>query len=349
MNPYTEAPNHAFWSRAVSRVATSDVDPVCSPSFRITADTKVGTAGSCFAQHIARHMRRLGLQPFITEWPHAELRQWAEHFHYGIYSARYGNLYTARQASQLFLRAFGLFTPSEAPWRGRQGEYIDPFRPLIPEGFATLREFERDRERHFVAVRQLFRELDVFVFTLGLTEAWLSRDDGAVFPACPGTAAGIWDESRYRFHNFSVTDTVADLEKLIKAIRGVNQKAKFILTVSPVPLVATATGGHVLPSTIYSKSVLRVAAQEIADQHDGIDYFPSYEIITGPHADGYFEGDRRSVSEIGIAHVMRVFAKHYLQEANEFAQTSPQPAPGEAAGAGMQVICDEMYNDLRGP
>jgi hypothetical protein len=40
---------------------------------------------------------------------------------------------------------------------------------------------------------------------------------------------------------------------------------RIVLTVSPVPLVATVTGSHVVPATIYSKSVLRIAAQEIAE------------------------------------------------------------------------------------
>jgi hypothetical protein len=348
MNPYRAAPDHAFWSRAMTRVPADDVDPVSEPSFQIGATTKVGTAGSCFAQHIANHMRKLGMQPFVTEQPHDAVADVAERYHYGVYSARYGNLYTARQALQLFDRAFGHFVPVEPAWRGKNGEYIDPFRPLIPGGFATPREFERDRERHFAAVRRLFVELDVFVFTLGLTEAWLSREDGAVFPSCPGTAAGVWDENRYIFHNFSTTETAEDLRALIAAIRGVNPRAKFILTVSPVPLVATATGGHVLPSTVYSKSVLRVAAQETADRHRGVDYFPSYEVITGPHAQGYFAEDRRNVSDAGVAHVMRLFARHYLGGAHRMVleQTAPQPAEPESVNRSqVELICDEMYND----
>jgi hypothetical protein len=347
MNPYRKAPDHSFWSRAVASVPAAEVDPVCSPSFRITADTKVGTAGSCFAQHIANHMRRLGLEPFVTESPHPEVSQWAEHYHYGVYSARYGNLYTARQALQLLHRAFGEFVPTEPPWRGPRGEYIDPFRPLIPEGFASLRELERDHERHFDAVRRLFRELDVFVFTLGLTEAWLSREDGAVFPSCPGTAAGEWDADRYAFKNFSTIETRADLGELIAQIRAINPNARFILTVSPVPLVATATGGHVLPATTYSKSVLRVAAQEIAETTAGVDYFPSYEIITGPQARGaYFADDLRSVTPAGVEHVMRVFARHYLTDRPaEIATAAAPPAAADLARAAMQVICDEMYNE----
>jgi len=31
---------------------------------------------------------------------------------------------------------------------------------------------------------------DLFVFTLGLTEAWLNARDGTVYPMCPGTIRG---------------------------------------------------------------------------------------------------------------------------------------------------------------
>src|SRR5689334_16646909 len=41
--------------------------------------------------------------------------------------------------------------------------------------------------------------------------------------------------------------------------RELNAKVKLILTVSPVPLVATATHEHVLLASTFSKSVLRTA------------------------------------------------------------------------------------------
>ena len=79
-----------------------------------------------------------------------------------------------------------------------------------------------------------------------------------------------------------------------------------------MPLVATAEDRSVLVSTTYSKSVLRVAAEEVARGCDYVAYFPSYEIITGAYnRGGYFAEDLRSVTEAGVAHVMRLFMKHY--------------------------------------
>jgi len=77
---------------------------------------------------------------------------------------------------------------------------------------------------------------------------------------------------------------------------------------APVPLVATATDRHVLLASTYSKSVLRVACEEVERQCRHVTYFPAYELVTGPQApDDFFDPDRRNVSRKGIDHVMETF------------------------------------------
>ncbi|WP_428660504.1 GSCFA domain-containing protein [Reyranella sp.] len=46
---------------------------------------------------------------------------------------------------------------------------------------------------------------------------------------------------------------------------------RFLLTVSPVPLKASASQNHVLAATTYSKSVLRAVAGQLADTYDDVD------------------------------------------------------------------------------
>ena len=72
-HPYTALPDHRHWARAVAGPAAHDpalVDPVVRPAFRIARDARIATAGSCFAQHVARHLRRHGVNPFVTEPAH---------------------------------------------------------------------------------------------------------------------------------------------------------------------------------------------------------------------------------------------------------------------------------------
>ncbi|BBL73629.1 GSCFA domain-containing protein [Methylomagnum ishizawai] len=327
-HPYVGLPDSAYWKQSVGDPAPGEVDPVTEVRFKIKPEDKVATAGSCFAQHISKRLRGGGFNFFVTEAPATDDEASRARGFYD-FSARYGNVYTARQLVQLFDRAFGFFTPIEPVWRRDNTSFCDPFRPRIePDGFPARKAVRAEMENHLKAVRRLFLELDVLVFTLGLTECWISRLDGAAYPMAPGVAGGVYDPDQYAFVNFGVAEVVADLKRFFEQLRLVNPKARAILTVSPVPLMATRSGQHVLAATTYSKSVLRVAAEETTRIFDHVYYFPSYEIITGPHAaGGYYGPDRRSVLDAGVDHVMRVFMSRLTESAAPAPQrTGPAPA-----------------------
>ena len=352
-HPYKSLPDKAFWKRSVAAPAPADVDPVGVFDLQIFPETKVATAGSCFAQHIARHLRNSGFQYYVAEKGHPILPPAVlEKHHYGTFSARYGNIYTARQLLQLFQRAYGRFQPLEDAWLESDGAVLDPFRPTVqPRGFISVAEMHADRSQHLSAVRQMFESLDVFVFTLGLTECWRSLADGAVFPLCPGVEGGQFDPERYGFHNQDVAEVTADMVQFIEGLRQVNPNAKIVLTVSPVPLMATADpGAHVLPATSYSKSVLRVAAEALRHKFAHVHYFPSYEIITGSFSRGrYFAQDLRNVTEEGVSHVMRLFLQHATGGAVEGASSSKAAEVEDdyiaRSEALVEVECDEIALD----
>jgi hypothetical protein len=331
-NPYSQLPDHRFWRRAITNVAPDDVDPVTSTPFQITLSDKVATAGSCFAQHLSRMLVEHGFHFLVTE---AAPPDSADQENYGIFSAASGNIYTVRQLLQLFNRAYGVFRPVDKAWTRADGLLIDPFRPQIRKsGYSTAKELETDRSRHLGCVRRVFEECDVFVFTLGLTEGWISEADGAVFPLAPGVVGS--GHGRYRFENFSVESMVADLTAFIDRLRTVNRSARVILTVSPVPLIATYEKHHVLVSTTYSKAALRVVADLVSRCRDDVAYFPSYEIITGSHTRGrYFEADLRTVTAAGVAQVMKVFARHFLGTG---ARPVVSPLMDESAGPAIDML-----------
>jgi hypothetical protein len=137
------------------------------------------------------------------------------------------------------------------------------------------------------------------------------------------------------------------LQGFIERLRSVNPRARVLLTVSPVPLAATASAQHVLPATIYSKSVLRVAAQEVCEELADVFYFPSYEIITGPQARGrFYAEDLREVTEEGVSHVMAMVLRHTAG----IEPGTPVDAPREAGvspdvAAWVETMCDEAMLD----
>jgi GSCFA family. len=320
-HPYKGAPAHTSWRRSVANLPPRQVDPVVDLGITIDRNTKVATAGSCFAQHIARCLRESGFNYYVAETGHPVLPDNVRSANnYGMFSARYGNIYTARQLLQLFERAYGMFQPREDCWQVAADVFLDPFRPTAqPGGFISEAEMRLDRTQHLACVRRMFTKLDVFVFTLGLTECWVSRHDGAVFPVCPGVAGGSFDPDRHEFSNETVDDVVGEMSSFLAHLAGANPAAQVILTVSPVPLAATARyDQHVLTATTYSKSVLRVAAEMLTGRFDHVHYFPSYEIITGAFSRGdYYADDLRNVLERGVSHVMDLFMKHAAAEPSE--------------------------------
>lgn len=344
-NPYRNLPKYHFWRESVASVPAADLDPVINPKFRIAPTERVATAGSCFAQHIARTLKQNGFNYFVSESaPSGCDASIALKRNFGVFSARYGNIYTVRQLWQLIRRMQGAFVPEEQNgWLRKDGRLIDPFRPQIePEGFADTSALIESREMHFAATRQMFAEMDVLVFTLGLTEGWQSRHDGAVFPLAPGVAGGEMDFARYDFVNFGYQEICDDLDRIIDFLKVENPKCRLMLTVSPVPLIATYEPRHALVATTYSKSVLRAAAETASRAHIHVEYFPSYEIITGAYNHGaYYDDDLRTVKDEGVNHVMRMFMKHYAGGQGMIPVISATEQEDRRKAALFNIVCEE--------
>lgn len=339
--PYDGLPTDFYWKDAFRDPALTDLDPQGRVKFQLRPDSWIASAGSCFARRIAGDLRAFGFSYVVEEagpsWLDEQTRR---AYHYGLYSARYGDVLTALQFEQLLLRALARFSPQEEYWTSRKGAFLDPFRPLIqPGGFASVEELNYDRRAHLEAVVKAIERSDVFIFTLGLTEAWVDRRDGAVYPVAPGRGRGTFDPDRVEFQNFTATQTAQAIERAFALLREVNPKIQLVLTVSPVPLAATYAGPHVLRATIYSKSALRVAAETAYSAHDDIDYFASYEIAT---ANGFrapfFDETGRSVTEAGVATVMRSFFLNYFGLDRDKLTAVAEAAPPETESV---EPCDE--------
>ncbi|MBU0620474.1 MAG: GSCFA domain-containing protein [Gammaproteobacteria bacterium] len=328
-----------FWPKAMSAPAPGHIDPVTVAKV-ISPQDSVATMGSCFAQHLAKHISKSGLDYFVAEQaPAGMTEKEAQEKNYGVFSARYGNIYTVRQAVQLFDRSFGNFQPVERAWERPDGRWVDAFRPQIePDGFESPEEVDQAAAEHLSHVREVFTKCKWLVLTLGLTEGWISKIDGAVYPLAPGVKGGSYEPERHAFINFSLTEVWEDLDAFISKVRSVNPEVQFLLTVSPVSLMATYERRHVLSSTVCSKSILRVAADQAERKYPCVIYFPSYEIITSPAAGSrYYEDDLRQVTELGVSHVMRLFSRHFIEESRE---RLPLPEIELDSGS-ADIVCDE--------
>jgi hypothetical protein len=317
-----------------------------TPKFPLRRRMKIATAGSCFAQHVGRALRQAGCNVIDAERaPVLVPEPVRQKYGFGLYSARYGNIYTVRQLLQLWREAIGRVTPAVPVWH-RDGRFFDAQRPgLEPTGFDTQADVLAHRALHLAAVRQVFTMADVIVFTFGLTETWLHTATGTVYPTCPGTIAGDYDPAIFSFHNCEYGEICRHFTRFREMMMALNPQVKFIITVSPVPLTATASGQHVEVATTYSKAVLRAACGWLSAEHDNVDYFPSFEIITSQrNAARYYNDSLREVTAEGVAAAMGTFlVAHGLQDqppvpSEDSADPAPQPAPDDQAAS---LICEE--------
>ncbi len=316
-NPYGNLPKNRFWNSGVVRSNPCFLEELFQPKWEINQGMKVATAGSCFAQHISARLIRAGFdvtdyEPAPAQIPEGQRREYG----YSLYSCRYGNIYTSRQLLQLAREAFGLISfigqPETIVWKS-SGRYFDALRPSVePSGYADGAAVMSSRCGHLLCVRRMFEEMDLLIFTLGLTEAWADDASGTVYPTAPGVICAP-DRLAVSFRNFCYREVYEDLDSLAQLVNTRRETPiRILLTVSPVPLTATASGQHILVANTYSKATLRSVAGDISQANAEFDYFPSFEIVTNPALRGAgYEDNLRTVRGDGVERVVRHFFAAY--------------------------------------
>lgn len=323
-NPYETLGPEKFWRSAVAGIGPGDAFPgIWAPKYAIDKQSGFITAGSCFAQHVGKWLAandfRFSPSKIAPEFN---------------FSFALGNIYTPALMRQWLEAATGN-RELDGQIAEQDGRFHDLLCPTVGKnGYASEAELLAARQAAITEIADQIKGADLFVFTLGLTEAW-RHSDGTVYPMCPGTLAGTFDPEAHHFHNYSHAETLEEMEAACRLARALNPGIRFLLTVSPVPLTATASNSHVLVATTYSKSILRAVAGELAAHHAWIDYFPSFELIASPPIGGrYFEPNQRNVRPEGVAFVM----SHL--EAGLGVESKPTVAG--AAPADEDAICEEL-------
>jgi len=329
-NPYSAQPDHSFWAKTI-RENRGFVSLPMSRPFELSKHGKLATAGSCFAQSISQYL----MQNYRKNYLQAEPVKAGE----PLFPARYGNIYTPAHLLQLICEAKNDSPDKDCAIRHRNGHFVDRNRPYIEKnGFETAEQVRAARTTHLKAVRDTFRNADVFIFTLGMTETWRCESSGYVLPGCPGVYS---DATGYEFCNFNISETQNALQSVIQELKEINPGLRIVLTVSPVPLTATYTDQHVMMATTYSKSVLRVACEEMLGIFDHVSYFPSYEMISTPFAEqSFFDYENaRNVRSEAVRQVMECFEQSVLSDL--VARRKPS-----ISTAGMTPGQDYMCDDI---
>ena len=228
MNPYSELPSSAFWKSGVVKENPYEINNIYKKKFNIKPNAKIATAGSCFAQHISRHLKKNGYQVIDEERAPSGLTEDLHQKHgFSLYSARYGNIYTVKQLLQLAQEVVGERKPQNYIWQ-KNGKYFDALRPTVePEGYASQKEVIKQRDFHIEKVKNVFTKMDLFIFTLGLTEMWVHKESGTVYPTAPGTICGEFDENIYEFRNAKFNEIIKDFKNFQDTVRKIRSNKSF--------------------------------------------------------------------------------------------------------------------------
>lgn len=172
-----------------------------------------------------------------------------------------------------------------------------------------------DREQE--AYGRVFRSADGFVLTVGLAEVWEDSGTGGVF--WRGVPKGLYDEERHRCRVSTVEENAENLRAILALLRAQCGDRPIVLTLSPVPLKATFGDRSCITADCVSKSILRVAIDQVmADGLPGVHYWPSFEIVKWlgchlPQAMYGDDGNPRHVSRDTVALILDAFLEHYFR------------------------------------
>ena len=246
--------------------------PWFQPGFTFEPGETIFTIGSCFARHVERE---LGHRGFTL--PTRRLFESDEDF--GAAGLDVLNNYGTPSIYNELAWAFDdAFDPTVCFEQVRD-KWIDlhlhtSLRPTDLDVLITRRRAIGEAYRSITRCRAV-------IITLGLAEVWFDRRHGIYLNVAPRRSLLREMPERFELHVLSPEESYDYLRRALELIRDRGMPGiHVVVTVSPVPLSATYRDIDVMTANCYSKSVLRLAAEQAARAFDFVDYFPSYESIT---------------------------------------------------------------------
>lgn len=306
-----ERPNSS-WRSARQRLRRFFVMPESRPKFSIAPGDTVMTLGSCFARNVEQHLAKLGCNIPALKFHVPPEEQRAER------ATNILNIFTPpifhqsmEWTEKIFLRD-GIVRAEDCEpftFRVSNDQIID--LGLADTWPVTTKRLVERRQRAYDLYVKAF-EADCFVITPGLIETWFDNDTGLYTNATPVRDRKMLDEKRFRFEVLSYEKCFQALMSTIEIIKKHNSRIKTLITVSPVPLNHTFSGKDIMLANSYSKSVLRVSCEAIADSSDSIDYFPSYEAVNFSRF-GVWQRDKRHVRDRFVGKIVKSLSDRYLE------------------------------------
>ncbi len=300
-------PNHPKYPRN-----KYDMLPFVNRHKIMDRSTPIGSAGSCFAFEIAEFLQAEAFNYVVEERADDPasgvfVDGYKAGDKYAKFSANYGLLFNTPSLKQLAEKAFGYREFTKYCCRAKNNIITDPYRENVY--FSSKEAFLSDYPNHIAAVRRSLLNSKVFIFTAGLNECW-QLHDGTTISRNPRD--GFYHLARHRV--LTVQENVDNMKAFVNMVRAENPDFKLVVTLSPVPLLATGRGEthHIIEANSHSKAVLRVAIDQLVQEMEGVYYLPSYELVTECALDAWKE-DHRHVKREVVSKVISMFKEMYVE------------------------------------
>lgn len=165
---------------------------------------------------------------------------------------------------------------------------------------------------------EIIRTAGVFILTLGVAPAFFDRTTGDFVLPRPSALNSRVLAEKYQFRTTSVQENVDNVLYLLKFIRSISPDIKIVVTVSPVPILASFEFESAVQADCLSKSTMRLVAHEVVNSSnlENILYWPSFEVFrwAGSNASNFYAADDGAawhVSEEKVAGTIKAFVEMF--------------------------------------
>ena len=302
-------PEDAAGKYAFQRLRHTWFTPNVVPKFKLSRDDKFYAIGSCFARGIESSLTSQKITVESAALEFARLQP-ANNEPSGLGFTNKYNTYSILNELRWALDPGAIF-PQESIVEVTKTTWYDPHtNPSL--GLVDLNE-TLERRSTMQAVTRRIQHCRAVIITLGLAEVWRDVKADVFINRTPIPSLVKTQPGRYEFHLTNFAENWANLEAIYALLtRYGHPDVRIVVTVSPVPLMNTFSTMDIVVANTWAKSLLRAVAQEWADAHPNVDYFPSYEIVQSSDRAAVWERDLRHVKGAGTQHIMELFLRNYI-------------------------------------
>jgi hypothetical protein len=168
----------------------------------------------------------------------------------------------------------------------------------------------------FETVRSKIEAATHIVLTVGVAPSFFRNDDNTFVFA--KNYRDLLEKGEIHMRTTSFSENAENLACILALMDQVAPEARKIVTVSPVPLSATAEMSSVVVADCVSKSTLRAVVHETVRANPSLTYFPAFEIVrwlsgyTGTEVYGADDQNSRHVSNWVVEFIVSSFIQRFF-------------------------------------